>query len=375
MGWCERTLLMINTIATSAINIMALVILSGMVFSNNVLVSRRKKPFFGAIALTIIVILAEIGTIVAGDGGSAWRNLNLVSNVLGFMFTPFIPIVLLVIFDSRFLKTRLYLLLPALLNGIAAVLSPFFGLLFSIDEENRYTRGNLFFLFVTVYMINLLLLVVVSLRKGRGHLYSIYWRIFGLTLFVVAGTLIQLVFPLVYSSWHCVTLSLFLYYLLLTEHDGRLDSLTGLYNRSAFEKDIKILGKRKRYTVIVMDLNDFKEVNDTFGHDYGDAVLKRVSTTIRESFDNNCSSYRIGGDEFSVFCRGSDMKKVNHQLKSMTSRLMMERQKDSTLPTVAYGFSTSQTDMPDIQDVLKAADAQMYLNKQQQREKKSTAEK
>ena len=124
-----------------------------------------------------------------------------------------------------------------------------------------------------------------------------------------------------------------------------------------------------------MDINYFKEINDTYGHDYGDTVLKRVAAIIRESFDHNSSSYRIGGDEFSVLCRGSDLKKINHRLKSMTNRLTLERQTDSTLPTVAYGSSASQPDMPDIQDVLKAADAQMYLNKQQQKEKKGIPEK
>lgn len=61
-------------------------------------------------------------------------------------------------------------------------------------------------------------------------------------------------------------------------------------------------------------------------------------------------------------------------LRSMTSRLTMERQKDSTLPTVAYGYSTSQMDLPDIQAALNAADAQMYLNKEQQKKRKSTPE-
>jgi diguanylate cyclase (GGDEF)-like protein len=124
-----------------------------------------------------------------------------------------------------------------------------------------------------------------------------------------------------------------------------------------------------------MDINYFKEINDTFGHDYGDTVLKRVAAIIREAFDHNSSSYRIGGDEFSVLCRGSDLKKISHQLKSMTDRLTMERQKDSTLPTLVYGSSASQTDLPDIQDVLKAADAQMYLNKEQQKTKNETPEK
>jgi diguanylate cyclase (GGDEF)-like protein len=345
-----------------------------LICGNNILISSRKRPFCCGILLTIIVILAEVGTIVANDGGSAWRNLNLISNVVGFAFTPFIPVILLCIFDSKFLKTHLYLLLPALLNGIAAVLSPFFGLLFSIDSDNRYTRGKLFFFFVAVYMIHLLVLIVVSLRNARGHLYSIHWKIFGLTLFVFAGTLIQLVFPSVYSAWHSVTLTLFLYYLLLSEHDGRLDSLTGLYNRSAFEKDKETLKKRKKYTVIVMDLNDFKKVNDTFGHEYGDDVLIKVATTIRESFDYACSSYRIGGDEFYVLCSGSNPERINHQLKSMTKRLTEARKDDRSLPTVAYGLSTSQTDTPDINAMLIAADAEMYEYKQQQKEKTRSAE-
>lgn len=358
---------MIHAIATSAINIMALVILSQIIHRNNILVSHRKKPFICGIILTIFVMLAEVGTIVASDQGPTWRSLNLASNVIGFTITPFIPLILIAIFDSKVLRRRLYLLLPASINGFAAALSPAFGLIFSVDAENRYTRGSLFLLFVTVYMIHLLFLVVVTLRKRKGHLYSIQWSIFGLTMFVIAGTFIQLAFPFIYTSWHSVTLSLFLYYLLLTEYDSRFDLLTGLYNRTAFEKDIRFLKKKTRYTVIVMDLNDFKIINDTYGHEYGDAVLQRVAAIVQESFDHDCSSYRIGGDEFYVLCRNSDPKKVDHQLKSMTSRLANERVHDRGLPTVAYGRSTSQTDAPDIQAMLKAADTEMYVYKQKQK--------
>lgn len=359
---------MSNIVASSAINVMALVILSRMVYGNNILLSHRKRPFCCGIVLTVIVILAEVGTIVAGDGGTEWRVLNLASNAVGFLFTPFIPLVLLALFDSKLMKARLYLFLPALVNGVAAVLSPFFGWLFSIDADNRYTRGPLFYFFVSVYLLHLLLLVVVSLRKARGRLYSIQGYIVALTLFVVAGTFIQIIFPIVYSSWHIVTLSLFLYYLMLSEHDGRLDPLTGIYNRSAFERDIGILKKFKRYTVIVLDLNDFKKVNDTLGHNYGDDVLKKVAATIRDAFDQNSSCYRIGGDEFYVFYRGSDLEKVRQLLKSMTDRLSKERALDSALPTVAYGICSSHENNKDIQAMLKAADAEMYCYKQRHKE-------
>jgi diguanylate cyclase (GGDEF)-like protein len=360
---------MTNTIVISLINIIALVILSRMINGNNVLVDQRKKPFAFGIALTIVVLLAEIGTIVASDGGSSWRSLNIFSNVLGFMLTPFIPVVFLAIFDIKMIQTRLFLLLPAFFNGIAAILSPIFGLLFSIDANNQYTRGDLFFLFVTVYMMHLLYLVVITLRHVRRHLYSIQWNLFGLIVFVVSGTFIQLVFPSIHTSWHIVTLSLFIYYILLLEYDGRFDSLTGLYNRSAFEKDIRFMKKRMQYTVIVMDLNDFKSINDTYGHDHGDTVLKKIATIIKESFDTECNSYRIGGDEFTVLCKCSDSEKIEHRLKDMTSRLAEESKNDISLPTISYGSSMSKTDIPDIQIMLKEADLEMYIYKEKQKEK------
>jgi diguanylate cyclase (GGDEF)-like protein len=362
-----------NTVATSIINVMALIILSRMVFSNNILIRERKKPFIFGIVLTITVILAEVVTIVASDGSSAWRNLNLASNVLGFMLTPFIPAVLLAIFERKVFRERPYMLLPAIFNGIAAILSPMYGFLFYVDADNLYTRGSLFFLFVTIYLFYFLLLVVLSVRQGQSDYFASEWNFYYLTMFLVSGTFVQLVFPSVYTSWHTITLSLFLYYLFLSEYDGRFDALTGLYNRSAFENDIRRLRKSMKYSIIVMDLNDFKRINDTLGHEYGDAVLQKVAAIIRGSFDHDCTSYRIGGDEFYVLCRHSDWDKIDHQLKSMTDKLSVERKNNKNLPTVAYGRSTAQMDIRDIQVMLQEADAEMYIYKQQQKERDDTS--
>jgi diguanylate cyclase (GGDEF)-like protein len=359
---------MTNTIAIAAINITALGLLARMVFGNTILVHQRRRPFFIAIILTILIVVAEIGSIVAGNGDASWRYLNVVSNVLGFMLTPFIPLVLLSIFDRKIIQTRWYLLIPAFLNGVAAALSPFYGLLFSIDADNRYSRGYLFPFFVGVYLIHLLFMVLASFYNGRRMLSSIHWSIFGLAIYVVAGTCIQLVFPAVYTSWHSVTLSLFLYYLLLTEYDGRFDLLTGLYNRAAFEKDAKNIKRKGQHTIIVMDLNDFKKINDTYGHEVGDAALKKVAEIIRESFDDDCSSYRIGGDEFYVLCRNSHPDLVQERLQRMTSRLDSEREHDGSVPRIAYGFCVSSDGTMDMTAMLKDADEAMYRFKLSQKE-------
>lgn len=357
---------MIKTyIAIYTIDIIALLFLSGLLYSNNLLGNHRKRSFSYAIILTILVILSEGGTMIAYEGGTDLRSLNILCNVLGFALTPIIPIVLIAIFDTNAFKMHILLLLPTTLNIVAAILSPLFGLIFYVDANNHYERGNIFFVFVIVYIINIIFLLIRILCACQKSLYPIKWKIISLSLFTLTGTCIQLLIPSVYSSWHCVTLSLLLLYILLSEFDGSFDTLTGFYNRAAFEKASKYLTGRKNLFVIAMDINNFKEINDTYGHEYGDTVLKEVATIIKSSFDDNCSCYRIGGDEFYIICRDANRKKLEHQLKCMTSNLAKERQNDSHLPMVAYGYSVFQGgNALDFQKTLKEADDQMYYYKQ-----------
>jgi len=155
---------------------------------------------------------------------------------------------------------------------------------------------------------------------------------------------------------------------LLSEFDGSLDVLTRLHNRAAFEKTVNKLDGRKPYSVVVMDINNFKEINDAYGHDFGDAVLKKVASIIMKSFDNLCTCYRVGGDEFYIIYRAADPVKLEQQLKTMTSNLGKERKNDGRLPTVAYGYSINEGGKAvDFQEKLKEADSQMYYYKKKQK--------
>ena len=82
------------------------------------------------------------------------------------------------------------------------------------------------------------------------------------------------------------------------EYAGRHDSLTGLRNRLALEEDVEKI-VNNHLTAYMIDINYFKEINDTYGHVVGDAVLKHTADWIRSVFDG-CRCYRYGGDEFLV---------------------------------------------------------------------------
>ncbi len=84
------------------------------------------------------------------------------------------------------------------------------------------------------------------------------------------------------------------------------DFLTGCYNKKTFEEDIEeIISKEDPFQVVYLDLDNFKKVNDTFGHDSGDFVLKNIVDLIRKHIRSRDRFYRIGGDEFALIIANS----------------------------------------------------------------------
>jgi len=86
--------------ATYIIDVAALFCLIGLLYSSTVLNTERKKPFLIAIFLTVVIILSEVGTILANNMNLNLRNLNILFNILGFAFTPMIPIAITLIFEE-----------------------------------------------------------------------------------------------------------------------------------------------------------------------------------------------------------------------------------------------------------------------------------
>jgi len=356
-----------NYIATHLIDVAALLLLGCLIANDNVLAQNRKGPFYLSIALTILITLAETGTVIA-DGNTDLRRVYMICNMVGFALAPIIPIVLTSIFDVNTALASKVFMLPSFLNVTASVLSPWLGLVFYVDASSHYTRGPWFLVFVLAYTLNLGVLLLSTAKIGDTHHYPIKAKISALSLFVVLGTSMQIIMPQVYSAWHSVTLALLLYYLILSHFDGSFDVLTRLHNRAAFEKTVETLDERKPYSVVVMDINDFKDKNDTYGHDFGDVVLKTIASAMKKSFDDTCTCYRIGGDEFYIICRIADRGKLEAQLRSLIANLEEERKRDPRMPTISYGYGVFDGGAGTaFQEVLKQADEHMYRFKKMQK--------
>jgi len=154
------------------------------------------------------------------------------------------------------------------------------------------------------------------------------------------------------------------------------DSLTGVLNRHAFFEKLDQLSKdiissQEKLIILFLDINDFKQINDTYGHDAGDLVLKETAKRLSNTLRKVDLISRFGGDEFVVAL--SNVKSteiVDLLVKKVTNALEADYHvNDVTLKvTTSCGVSIFPDDSLDINTLLVKADAKMYQNKSQQKE-------
>ncbi|OLQ90430.1 diguanylate cyclase [Vibrio panuliri] len=143
-------------------------------------------------------------------------------------------------------------------------------------------------------------------------------------------------------------------------HQSNTDNLTKLNNRRALKRRYS-KGVPPEATVIYLDVNKFKPINDTYGHEIGDQVLKKLARNIIRYWTGR--SYRIGGDEF-ILVGVVNGVELGHALLHLQKIKFSSRTNDITLDvSVAFGVSKPRGELMSLEDVMHEADLSMYSNK------------
>ncbi|MFP4199756.1 MAG: HD domain-containing phosphohydrolase [Halanaerobium sp.] len=147
------------------------------------------------------------------------------------------------------------------------------------------------------------------------------------------------------------------------------DSLTDLYNRSYLENKIQNLNQENLYPVslIMADLNGLKLVNDTYGHNEGDKLLKKMAAILKDSCRDDDLIARWGGDEFVILLPETDgeaVKKIAARINQKIADTFLEFEDGSRLPlSAALGWGVKNNYFEDIFEILDEAESKMYKNK------------
>ena len=196
--------------------------------------------------------------------------------------------------------------IPLLLNVLLMVISLWNGMIFSVDATNVYARGPLFFLVPNCNFLYLLggqahnIRHILKHKKGLTNILNI---LFPIPLIIAA--IVQAHNEHIQVLFLMVAFTLLMTFLHLQNIQASRDYLTSLYNRSVGELTLTNMlqhrGKGKLIGGLLMDIDGFKEVNDQYGHDFGDRCLRDFSQLLTESFSRSWLICRYGGDEFLLF--------------------------------------------------------------------------
>ena len=158
------------------------------------------------------------------------------------------------------------------------------------------------------------------------------------------------------------------------------DNLTGLLNPRSYKEKTEDLKKKKApYCLIYMDLNDFKHVNDTYGHKAGDELLKIVSKRLANSIRDKDHAYRVGGDEFVVVVDGAHDKgffdNIITRIRDNVARdVVIGGGKTRLKVSISCGFARYPEDGKSFEEVAQKADDAMYYNKRLMKARRLTGQ-
>jgi diguanylate cyclase (GGDEF)-like protein/PAS domain S-box-containing protein len=155
------------------------------------------------------------------------------------------------------------------------------------------------------------------------------------------------------------------------KHQARYDALTDLPNRNLFDEELhnaihRPQQEREFFALFFIDLDNFKYVNDTYGHAIGDEVLVVVATRLRHIFRQDDTIARFGGDEFVVLVKSLDKAEYTSQLAQKILAVFEEPIRiggQSFEITASIGISLYPQDALDVQTLIEQADQAMYSAK------------
>lgn len=336
-----------------------------------------ERALWFAVAANAMEIIWDIhanGYIAMGQG-LAW-----LINTAYFMFlelSAFSWFVYAEVVESKdILHSRRRFLLSSIPQWILALLlvaSAFNGWIFSVDEAGVYHRGPLFFIQLLCsygYVLYTMAksLQVVLMRKNSSSRRE-YLVIASFALPVLVCGVLQCLMPQLSLATAGIAVSYMLVYLNSLQLMVSLDPLTGINDRRQFLLSLhsraeSLRGNARLYFYFI-DVDNFKGINDQFGHDEGDNVLRQVAESLRAvCAEYGASCGRYGGDEFTVAYMTEDELSAElfcHQLEDTLAQRLEESCVNNV--SLSIGVVEFQHGHESVQDLITRADREMYLAK------------
>lgn len=338
--------------------------------------------FIGLIIANMILIAVDVlGWVFNGLPGETNLLLNKAFNLLLYIFIPTAPVLWVlyadfqVFKDEKRLQTYLLILIPLwILNAVISCISLKTGWFFGVTPDNVYHRGEYFFFHVGISYAMLLYSFFLILFNRKRIEKKRYFALQTFLIPLAVGSALQMIYYGVSYNWVGMMLSLLLIYSHIQSSVLNSDHLTGVHNRSHLEAYIKARIRRSSkngsFSAIFLDLDDFKEINDAFGHHTGDEAIRDAARILKDSIPQDGFIARLGGDEFVVVLNSRDREILTEAVARIEERARDFNQNSGRSYTLKFSIGSDLYDPETYagsEDFLRNLDKLMYRDKQRKR--------
>jgi diguanylate cyclase (GGDEF)-like protein len=355
--------------------------------------SFQRAVFLGIVGCFMGAMVCNLGQLsLEGLPGETVFAVLYVSLTLYYILTCaayyqiFIFIDYLVYKDLR--RSRFIGLGAGIVNGLHLLLllvNVRYPLYFYISSgENLFFRGSAYIIHLVICYVPVLMGVINALLSPKA-----FRKLqLGLLLLFMAGASIGSSIDLALNDtmlfWPCFVAVLLFSYFFIIRRDLRLDTLTGIGNRYSFNEFVDKLAKQEAsrpsrgggqetWAVVMIDMDHFKEINDTLGHAEGDNALQDMARIIREHIRQGDLAARYGGDEFVIACRGAGdtgqlIARIQAAMDAHNAQNIRPYRLEMSSGSGVYRSGGGQS----IQQFMEEIDSRMYQNKSARQERRST---
>lgn len=348
---------------TIYMTLFALIIMFMIVWNNDLLDKKKKLQFFEIFGTIIVAAIAEWLGVYLEGAPAQMRVVHILAKTIDHSLAPMIGLLFAQVISSRANKRCLWI--PLLIHAVLELASGWLGFIYYIDKNNHYAHGKCYWIYVVIYLFYSIYFLAQAWRFGNKYQNN-NKGILGMTLlFFVSGVTLGMVYSQIRVAYICVAIDTIIIYVYYTGIIEKMDSMTGLLNRRSYES--RIVNMEEKVQVLFFDVDDFKHINDNFGHQFGDECLRIVGRAIRAVYGANGHCYRIGGDEFCVLLE-KKRESIDNLYNQFFRYLDKMREKDKRIPYVSVGDVAFNPKTTDIESAIKEADMKMYERKQQKKQ-------
>ena len=272
---------------------------------------------------------------------------------------------------------RFITLIPFLIGVIGLVVTYFVARPLIYDEN--LTLQPLYHIFMNgpsyFYIVAILIYTLRRASNEKNHVEKRKHLITGLLpLMVVIGGIVQMLMPETAIFCFASTFLMLIFYIQSMQGQISIDPLTGLNNRGQLAKYLSqesLLRKEHKMSFVIMiDVNDFKEINDTYGHSQGDRALVILSEALRKIVAGSKTPIflgRYGGDEFIMVVHPQDELEVVTIVDSIRQEVEANCKSEGTpyVLSLGVGYDKLGDENDDFHACMERADRKLYLNKEQ----------